>query len=187
MPFDVPASLLNRYSVRVFNALLHRRGTKRSGPRVVHFSSFFFPLDGIRAWNRLYGRRGLVQYQCVLPAEEAASGLKALLQLAAAAQAGSFLAVLKQFGGAGEGLLSFPMRGYALALDFPVGDRTLALVDKMDRVVHEQGGRVYLAKDALSTPVRLRRGYPGLAAFQAARDAAGAGKFSSALAERLAL
>ena len=186
---EAPSFLLNRVSIGLFNGLYYRRGRARAGPRTVHFDPFFFPLDRIDDWNRLYGRRGFVQYQCVLPAGESAAGLSALLGCIATAGQGSFLAVLKRFGPAGEGLLSFPMEGYTLALDFPLRRGTLALVDALDSITHAYGGRVYLAKDACCRPERIREGYPQLAAFDTIRmmTAGEPRKFSSELSLRLGL
>ena len=144
------------------SSLCYRRGRKRAraGGRPVHFDRFFFPLDRIEAWNRLYGRRGFVQYQCVLPRGESAAGLAALLERVAASGQGSFLGVLKLFGPAGEGLMSFPMEGYTLTLDFPVRSGTAALLDGLDEITHRHGGRVYLAKDARCAPERVREAIP---------------------------
>ena len=130
-----------------------------------------------------------MQYQCVLPKGESAAGLAALLERVAASGQGSFLAVLKLFGPAGEGLMSFPMEGYTLALDFPVRSGTAALLDGLDEITHRHGGRVYLAKDARCAPERLREGYPRLGAFEAVRaEPAGAPpRFASELSRRLAL
>ena len=191
VPADVPSALLNRVSIGLFNALFYRRGRgrARSGARPVHFDRFFFPLDRIEAWNRLYGRRGFVQYQCVLPKGESVAGVAALLERAAASGQGSFLAVLKLFGPAGEGLMSFPLEGYTLALDFPLRTGTLALLDGLDEITHRHGGRVYLAKDARCAPERMREGYPRLGAFKAVRaEAAGVPPgFASELSRRLVL
>ena len=189
VPVDAPSVLLNRTTIGLFNALHYRRGRGRSGARPVHFETFFFPLDRLGAWNRLYGRRGFVQYQCVLPKAESPAGIGALLERSAAAGQGSFLAVLKLLGPGGEGLLSFPMEGYTLALDFPMRPGTLALLEALDEITHRHGGRIYLAKDARCAPERLARGYPRRAAFDAVRaEAAGAPpKFASTLSRRLAL
>lgn len=189
VPVDAPSVLLNRVSVGLFNALYYRRGRARTGTRPVHFAPFFFPLDRLAAWNRLYGRKGFVQYQCVLPKAESASGLAALLTRLTASGQGSFLAVLKLFGPGGEGLMSFPMQGYTLALDLPFRPDTPALLAALDGITHRHGGRVYLAKDACCTPERVREGYPGRAAFAAVRaEAAGAEpRFVSALSRRLGL
>ena len=186
-----PSTLLNRVSIGLFNEFCYRRGRgrARAGARPVRFDRFFFPLDRIEAWNRLYGRRGFVQYQCVLPKVESAAGIAALLERVASSGRGSFLAVLKLFGPAGEGPMSFPMEGYTLALDFPLRDGTPALLDALDDIAHRHGGRVYLAKDARCAPERIREGYPRLGAFEAVRaEAAGAPpRFASALSRRLAL
>ena len=189
VPADAPSVLLNRLSIDLFNRLHYRRGRARRGVRAVHFDPFFFPLDRIEAWNRLYGRRGFVQYQCVLPRAESDAGIRTLLERVAAAGQGSFLAVLKLLGPAGEGLMSFPTEGYTLALDFPMRPRTLALLDALDAITHAHGGRVYLAKDARCTAQRVRQGYPRNGAFEAVRaEAAGTrARFASALSRRLSL
>lgn len=189
VPVDAPSALFNRMSIGLFNELYYRRGWARSGARPVHFDRFFFPLDRFEAWNRLYGRRGLVQYQCVLPKGESATGLAALLERIAKAGRGSFLAVLKLLGPGGDGLMSFPMEGYTLALDFPIRPGTLELLAALDVITHEHGGRVYLAKDACCAPERVRQGYPDSSAFSSVRaEAAGdAPKFASELSRRLGL
>ena len=189
VPVDAPSVLLNSISIGLFNELYYRLGHMRTGVRAVHFDPFFFPLDRIEAWNRLYGRQGFVQYQCVLPKAESSAGIATLLERIAVAGQGSFLAVLKLFGPAGDGLMSFPMEGYTLALDFPMRSGTLELLDGLDEITHAHGGRVYLAKDACCAPERVRQGYPECGTFNAIRtEAAGNGrKFASGLSRRLAL
>ena len=190
IPVDAPSGLLNRASIGLFNEMYYRRGQARAGARAVHFDGFFFPLDGIEAWNRLYGRKGFVQYQCVLPEGEAETGLAALLECAVASGWGSFLVVPKLFGPVGDGLMSFPMEGCALALDFPMRPGALDLLDALDEITHRHGGRVYLAKDARCAPERIREGYPRLGAFETVREelADGVGpRFTSELSRRLAL
>ena len=188
VPFDAPSALLTRATVGILNRLRHGLGRLRTGARTTHRDRFLFPLDRVGAWNRLYGRRGFVQYQCVVPASESGAAIPALLQRAAAGP-GSFLGVLKQFGPQGDGLMSFPMAGHTLALDFPMGPGVSELLDTLDRITHAHGGRIYLAKDARCAPHCLREGYPQLEEFAGLRaDAAGAQtQFSSALSQRLSL
>ncbi len=188
VPFDAPSTMLNPLTIRLFNGLNYCRGRIRAGLRCVPYGPFFFPLDRINAWNRLYGRRGFVQYQCVLPRANSSSGIARLLEQVARRRP-SLLAVLKLFGPAGEGLMSFPQEGYTLALDFPMRSDTLRFVKKLDGITHAHGGRVYLAKDACAVPSDISEGYPGAAAFRAFRaESAGMGeKFASALSQRLAL
>ena len=137
------------------------------GRRRAHYNGFFFPLDAIGAWNRLYGRPGFFQYQCVVPAETARAGVAELLSQIARSGQGSFLAVLKTFGDLpSPGLLSFPMKGATLALDFPNrGPETLALLGRLDDVVREAGGRLYPAKDGRIGAAMFAAGYPQLAEF----------------------
>lgn len=165
VPFVAPGFLLGRGSVRAFNAIYFHRtrlwtgGTRRG---VVHPEAFFYPLDTIRSWNRLYGPRGFTQYQCVLPkgasAAETAARARRVLDLLTGGTgrgAASFLCVIKDCGAEGEGVLSFPKPGISLAVDLPVRDSTPELVDALDRQVIEEGGRIYLAKDAFTRPERF--------------------------------
>ena len=188
VPGETPSALLNRVSIGIFNALYHGMGRARGAARAVHYAPFFFPLDRLGAWNRLYGRRGFVQYQCVLPKRES-RGIGALLARVSASRPACALAVLKLLGTGRAGMLSFPMEGYTLALDFPLRAGTLELLDALDEITHAHGGRVYLAKDACCTPERVRRGYPEWEAFRSVRaEAAGtAPRFASGLSRRLAL
>ena len=184
---DAPTALLNGATASLFNALYFAAGRRRAGSRPTPLGAFFFPLDRVAAWNRLYGRRGFAQYQCVLPKSESERGLRALLERVAASRSGSFLAVLKLLGDQGMGHLSFPMEGYTLALDVPMRPGTTELLDALDDITHAHGGRVYLAKDAFCRPERLRLGYPSLEGFAAVREATGGRRFASALSERLGL
>ena len=134
VPADAPSVLLNQPRSVSSTPSTYRLGRTRGGVRPVHFDPFFFPLDRIGAWNRLYGRSGFVQYQCMLPEAVSTAGITVLLERVAAAGRGSFLAVLKLLGSGGEGLLSFSMEGYTLALDFPMRPGTLALLDDLDEI-----------------------------------------------------
>ncbi len=186
VPFDLPGFALNRASVGAFNALYYR--AQRPGVRLVPLTPYFYPLDAIQDWNRIYGRAGFAQHQCALPLANARYALMALLRETAKAGQGSFLAVLKRFGPGNPAPLSFPIEGYTLALDFPVNPTTLALMDRMDRIVSDHGGRLYLAKDSRSDPARLTGGYPDLAAFRAVRNRYDPDRrFRSLLSDRLDL
>ena len=185
VPIDFPAFALNPLSVRAFNQLYYR--VQRTGERIVPLNPYFYPLDAILEWNRIYGRRGFVQYQCVLPLEESRSGLTRLLQEIARAGTGSFLAVLKRMGAESFGLLSFPRPGYTLALDFPVTPANLALLDRLDAITAEHGGRIYLAKDGRAKPT-FAAGYPKIDEFRAIRAKHGlTDRFASRLSQRLEL
>lgn len=191
VPLDFPAWALNRWSVRAFNALYYARAPETATPAIVDYDSFFYPLDALLEWNRIYGRPGFTQYQCVIPKAAGRDGLARLLTAIQRAGEGSFLAVLKLFGPQGDardGLLSFPLEGYTLALDFPLRAPALALLIELDAIVADHGGRLYLAKDARTTPAMMRRGYPALGRFQDIRRTCGAaGTFQSLQAERLNL
>ena len=187
VPVDLPAFVLNGTTVRLFNAAFYGIGALRAGTRLVGWDSFFYPLDAILDWNRIYGRRGFLQYQCVVPLDRAQSGLTALLAEIRQAGTGSFLAVLKRFG-AQDSAFSFPMEGYTLALDFPLNRRTLGLLDRLDRITLAHGGRFYLAKDSRMGADTLHASDPRTAAFRAFRDGHGlSDRFRSAQADRLAL
>lgn len=188
VPVDLPTWVLNRWSMRAFNTLYYHLAPTQPRLAIVDLDSFFYPLDALLEWNRIYGRNGFTQYQCVVPKAAGREGLRHLLATIQKSGFGSFLAVLKLFGGHPGGCLSFPMEGYTLALDFPVRPPTLALLHELDAIVADHAGRLYLAKDARTTPGMLRKGYPSLECFQHIREQWGAkGRMQSLLAERLDL
>ena len=172
-PLDAPGWLLNMHTIGLFNTTYFHRpfvlGLKR-----VHYEPFFFPLDVVANWNRLYGKHGFFQHQSVIPMAGAFDALRRLLQLTAEFGEGSFLVVLKLFGDKpSPGLLSFPMPGATLALDFPnKGESTRRLLDRMAEVVLSAGGRLYPAKDATMSGKAFRTGYPAWRKLEAARDPA---------------
>ncbi|WP_295384906.1 FAD-binding oxidoreductase [uncultured Thiodictyon sp.] len=164
VPVTPPFSLINRLTLDAFNALYYR---KPEDAGLTHYAPFFYPLDGIGHWNRIYGPKGFLQYQCVLPPAVAEPALRELLARIARSGEGSFLAVLKRFGGrVSPGLLSFPRPGVTIALDFPFkGQATLRLLDTLDAVVAAAGGALYPAKDARMGPAMFRRSFPALERF----------------------
>ncbi len=187
VPFDAPGFVLSGPAMRAFNTLYYALGRHRAGTALVDWDRFFFPLDGLRHWNRMYGRRGLVQFQCILPPEGAHSGLTRMIEATSARSMGSFLAVLKRMGGQGGGI-AFPREGYTLALDFPVSPGSLALLEDLDRIALDHGGCFYLAKDARMSRMTFARAEPRAAAFRAFRAQSGAlDAFASAQSERLGL
>ncbi|MBX9754730.1 MAG: FAD-binding oxidoreductase [Pseudomonadaceae bacterium] len=188
VPLDMPAALLNRYSVQAFNELYYQRIRKAVSKQRVTFESFFYPLDGIQQWNRLYGKQGFVQYQFVIPKAAGLQGMRAILERISSSHRGSFLAVLKTFGAANSNLLSFPMEGYTLALDFKLEAGLLELLDELDSMVLAHGGRLYLAKDARMSEATFKQSQPNWQQFQEVRAHYGAlGKFASLQSRRLGL
>ena len=171
--------------MRAFNTFYYRR--QQPGQAIVELDPYFYPLDALLEWNRIYGRSGFVQYQCVLPLEASRQGLTELLGAAARDGNASFLAVLKRMGRQSFGHLSFPMEGYTLALDFPVSAATMRLLDRFDAIVAAHGGRLYLAKDA-RMPASMMAFYPRLSEFRAVRQCYGLEeRFLSAQSLRLGL
>ena len=154
VPFNLPSLLLNSITISGCNAFYHWNSARKAGRRLVDWDSYFYPLDSILGWNKVYGRSGLAQYQCVLPLDQSRQGLHALIEVISRSRTGAFLAVLKRLGAQRDGL-SFPMLGYTLALDFPVNDRTLALMTVLDQITLAHGGRLYLAKDSRMTAETL--------------------------------
>jgi len=188
VPLDMPAQLLNRFSVQAFNALYFNRIRSVESQQRVSYESFFYPLDGIHQWNRLYGKQGFVQYQFVIPKAAGGEGLRSILHRISASHRGSFLAVLKTFGPANANPLSFPLEGYTLALDFKLEAGLFELLDELDIMVLEQGGRLYLCKDARMSEATFKRSYPQWEQLQQIRARYGAqGKFVSRQAQRLGL
>lgn len=196
VPIDAPEWLLNPAFMRAFNQLYYRmhggraHGRAKAGAtraRRQSFEQFFYPLDAVLDWNRMYGRRGFLQYQCALPTASGPRAVQALLERLAAAGAASFLAVIKDCGPGSDAYLSFPIEGTTLALDLPYrGPETEALVHELDALVIEAGGRVYLAKDAVTRAEDFARMMPRLAKWRAVRDKWDpARRFRSALSVRV--
>ena len=188
VPADFPAGLLNRASIQAFNALYYNRMWRRRATRRIPFEPFFYPLDALKGWNRLYGKAGFVQYQFVLPKQAGVAALREVLAAIAGSGRGSFLAVLKTFGPANANYLSFPIEGYTLALDFKVDPAVFALLDLLDRIVLRHGGRLYLAKDARMSADTFKRSYPRWQEFEQVRARWHAhGHFASLQSRRLGL
>jgi decaprenylphospho-beta-D-ribofuranose 2-oxidase len=166
VPIDLPGFVLNPLSIRAFNALYGARVSEGGRERTRRLDVFLYPLDAIHDWNRIYGSRGFHQFQCVIPDAEAPRAVRDMLERVGKAGSASFLAVLKTLGGEGRGMLSFPMRGVTLALDFPRKPGVEALIGELNRLAMDHGGRVYLAKDALLEPSALRAMYPRLGEFE---------------------
>ncbi|HSC37220.1 MAG TPA: FAD-binding oxidoreductase [Chitinophagaceae bacterium] len=185
-PFTLPSWVLNKLTVKAFNFLYYGKNFKKEINNVVSYEPFFYPLDAILHWNRGYGKKGFIQYQFVLPLE-AKQGLIEILQRISDKGMGSFLAVLKVFGKQ-DSLISFPMEGYTLALDFPVRDGLFEFCDELDQVVLKYGGRLYMSKDARMKPEVMVAGYPTLDKFKAiVKKYDPEHKFLSTQAERLLL
>jgi decaprenylphospho-beta-D-ribofuranose 2-oxidase len=162
-PFNLPSWVLNKFTVKAFNFLFYTKNFKREIDSVISYEPFFYPLDAILNWNRMYGKNGFVQYQFVLPAD-AKDGLIEILNRISARGMGSFLTVLKALGKQ-ESMISFCTEGYTLALDFPLRKGVLEFLDELDEIVLKYGGRLYITKDARMKPAMLQ-GYPELEKFK---------------------
>jgi decaprenylphospho-beta-D-ribofuranose 2-oxidase len=188
VPFDLPSAALNSLAVRLFNRAYYGRIPRQGRETVQPLPRFLYPLDAIGDWNRVYGRRGFRQFQCVIPQEGAAEGLKRLLEAISSRRAASPLGVLKTLGGEGRGYLSFPMRGYTLALDFPNRPGLPELLAELERITLDHGGRIYLAKDSCLSAAGVRRMYPKLADFRRVLHRLDPqGRMQSSMGRRLAI
>ena len=183
VPFTLPISPLNRATLALMNAAYWR--LYPIGTQSVNLRKWLYPLDAVGNWNRLYGPRGFRQFQCAVPADQARAAITQMLKTIAARREGSLLAVLKNFGNKpSPGLMSFPMPGTTLALDFVQrGERTANLLRELHRITMDAGGRIYAAKDACSAPEHLEHGYPNLSRFMPFLDPG----IGSLLAQRLRL
>lgn len=185
---DLPAFLMNKFTMKMFNFLYFNKAIHKVHKRLIPYAPFFYPLDVASDWNRLYGKPGFLQYQFVLPFSAGVDGLRDVLERIASSGKGSMLAVLKVFGGENNNLLSFPMEGFTLALDFKVEPEIFKLLDELDDVVLGYGGRLYLTKDARMSKETFEKSYPKTKEFERVRaDYKASGRFSSMQSKRLGL
>jgi decaprenylphospho-beta-D-ribofuranose 2-oxidase len=169
IPFNFPSFSLNTLTVKIFNFLYYNRVFKKISFQKVEFDSFFFPLDSIRNWNRIYGKKGFTQYQFILPKKESFEGLKSILNEISNSGKGSFLAVLKLYGKENRNYLSFPLEGYSLALDFKIEKGLFELLARLDEIVLKHKGRIYLSKDVRVSKEVFEKGYPQINKFREIR------------------
>ena len=169
IPFFFPSFILNKLTVKSFNFLYYNKFFKKVSFQKVEFDSFFFPLDSIRNWNRIYGKKGFTQYQFILPKQESFMGLKSILNEISKSGKGSFLAVLKLYGKENKNYLSFPLEGYSLALDFKIEKGLFELLDRLDDIVLKYKGRIYLSKDVRVSKEVFEKGYPQINRFREIR------------------
>ena len=171
IPITPPISLINSFSVKAFNSLYYNKSFPERKHSIQHFDPFFYPLDGINHWNRLYGPRGFQQYQCIIPTAQAPEAIREILTRIAHHKHGSFLAVLKRCGNqASPGLLSFPQEGISLALDFANNARSKPLFNELDAIIGEAKGRLYPAKDAHMPASLFQNSYPQWQTLEKLRD-----------------
>ncbi len=188
VPFDLPDFTVNRLSVRAFNTAYYIAGASAPAKRLIPLEPYFFILDSVGDFKRVYGRRGLLQHQCVIPRAHGRRVLAEVLDLIARLGCPSFLAVLKLLGPDPSPMMAFPLEGYTLAIDFPASRQSFDLLDAIDERLRAVGGRIYLTKDARQSRDTLEAGYPRLADFRDLRRATGASKaFVSRQSERLGL
>ena len=187
VPFNAPSALLNRITMKAFNTAYWHKAKERFS-NVVPLMPYFYPLDAIVNWNKLYGKAGFLQFQCVIPKSDGIANMRKLLTEIADSGEGSFLAVLKQFGKANDNLLSFPIEGYTLALDLKLSESSQKIVSRLEDMVADMGGRIYLTKDAVMQEKTFKVAYPNWEKFESVREQYGAiGKFSSSQSKRLGL
>lgn len=188
IPFMFPSFALNNLSVKAFNWLYYKKSPSGESHQKVDIDTFFYPLDAINNWNRIYGKGGFTQYQFILPKEVSYEGLKEILGAIAESGKGSFLAVLKLYGKANANYLSFPMEGYSLALDFKIEKGLFELLDTLDQIVLRFGGRIYLTKDVRVSKETFEKGYPMIEKFRAFRKENGMDKkFHSLQSKRVGI
>ena len=188
IPFNFPSFALNNFSVKAFNWLYYKKAPDGESKQKVDIDTFFYPLDAINNWNRIYGKSGFTQYQFILPKEKSYDGLKEILEKISKSGKGSFLAVLKLYGEENENYLSFPLKGYSLALDFKIEKGIFELLNSLDEIVLKYGGRIYLTKDVRVSKETFEKGYPNIEKFRNLRKEYGMDKkFQSLQSKRVGI
>lgn len=187
IPINTPSALLNSLTMKAFNGAYWHK-SKHNHNKTIQLMPYFYPLDAVGAWNKLYGKHGFLQFQCVVPKEDGVANVRKLLTEISKSGEGSFLAVLKQFGKSNDNLLSFPIEGYTLALDFKLTASTIKTVSRLEDLVVHMGGKLNLTKDAVMQEDSFKTTYPNWEKFESVREKYGAiGKFSSSQSKRLGL
>lgn len=187
IPINFPSWFMNIFVIRWFNNAYYEMGRRKNRETVVDWDKYFYPLDSILNWNKIYGRNGFIQFQCVLPLSTSKEALELILEKTSQQKMGSFLAVLKRFG-PDVSSISFPEEGYTLAMDFPNNKKTLQLLNDLDAITIKHGGRFYLAKDSRLTSTAFRQSDPRFQNLSRYRKKIGAtDTFSSSQSERLGL
>jgi FAD/FMN-containing dehydrogenase len=186
IPFPFPTWILNNFSIRVFNSVYYFLNTIKK-PSQTTIDKFFYPLDGLHNWNLIYGKNGFIQYQIVLPVEKSSKGLNEIIDKLAEFKSAPFLAVLKLMGEKNEGYLSFPRKGFTLAMDIPYNKNNLKLLENLDEIVLKYSGQIYLTKDSRLSAEMFRKTQPNLKKFTQLREKNDLNKFSSMQSERLGL
>jgi FAD/FMN-containing dehydrogenase len=170
IPFNFPSFTLNKFTVKAFNYLYYNKSKDGESKQKVDIDTFFYPLDNIKNWNRIYGKNGFTQYQFIIPLENSYEGLYEILDTISKSGKGSFLAVLKLYGKENENYLSFPIEGYSLALDFKIEDGLFELLDILDEIVVKYQGRIYLTKDTRVSKNVFEQGYKNIDKFREIRE-----------------
>ena len=187
IPINTPPALLNSLTMKAFNGAYWHK-SKHNHNQTIELMPYFYPLDVVGAWNKLYGKNGFLQFQCVVPREDGVANVRRLLTEISNSGEGSFLAVLKQFGKPNDNLLSFPTEGYTLALDFKLTASIIKTLRRLEELVAHMSGKLNLTKDALMQEDTFKKTYPNWEKFESVREKYGAiGKFSSSQSKRLGL
>jgi decaprenylphospho-beta-D-ribofuranose 2-oxidase len=187
VPFYFPSFVLNSFSVKAFNFLYYHKQLSKKIENIVHYDTFYYPLDAIHHWNRIYGRNGFTQYQFVIPRKNGREGLIELIGHIGKKKMGSFLTVLKLFGKQDENYIRFPMEGWTLAMDFKIQPSLWKFLDEMDELVLKYGGRVYLTKDVRMNPEFLLSTYPQAGLFIKKIQEINSGNIASLQSQRLSI
>jgi decaprenylphospho-beta-D-ribofuranose 2-oxidase len=181
VPFNMPSFTINPLTVKIFNTLFYAKAKGGQHKHIIDYDTYFYPLDGIHSWNRVYGKKGFAQYQFAIPPATSYDGMVKILEAISKARMPSFVSVLKTFGNCPTGMLGFPMEGYMLALDFPITARLFPFLDRLDEIVIDCGGRLYLTKDSRMKAEVLQKGYPRLPEFLKVKQKIDGGKAMQSL------
>jgi FAD/FMN-containing dehydrogenase len=188
LPFDPPQGLVNPWTIKAFNFGVYHRVLAKKSQQHIHYEPFFYPLDLVGGWNKLYGKGGFTQHQFVVPKAAGLKAMTAILAKIAATKRASPLVVLKTTGPQNDNPLSFPLEGYTLAVDFKIDAGLFPFLDQLDAMVLAYGGRMYLTKDVHMSEQTFKQSYPRWQEFQALREKTGAkGRFASLQSKRLGL